>query len=62
MGLNVSEAMRLMLTRVAKEKKLPFEPLIPNAQTIAAMREARKGNLKSLDSIDDLMTDLNEKD
>jgi len=62
MGLTVSEAMRLMLTRVAREKKLPFEPLIPNAQTIAAMKEARKGNLKSFDSIDDLMADLNAKD
>jgi len=62
MGLTVSEAMRLMLTRVAREKKLPFEPLIPNAQTIAAMKEARKGNLKSFDSIDDLMADLNAED
>ena len=62
MGLTVSEAMRLMLTRVAREKKLPFEPLIPNAQTIAAMKEARKGNLKSFDSIDDLMVDLNAED
>jgi len=62
MGLTVSEAMRLMLTRVAKEKKLPFEPLVPNAQTIAAMKEARKGKLKSFDSIDDLMADLNAED
>ena len=62
MGLTVSEAMRLMLTRVAKERKLPFEPLIPNAETIAAMKEARKGNMQSFDSIDDLMTDLNAED
>jgi DNA-damage-inducible protein J len=62
MGLTISEAMRLMLTRVAKEKKLPFEPLIPNAKTIAAMKEARKGKLKSFNSIDDLMTDLNAED
>jgi DNA-damage-inducible protein J len=62
MGLTVSEAMRLMLTRVAKEKKLPFEPLVPNAQTIAAMKEARKGKLKSFDSINDLMADLNAED
>ena len=34
MGLTVSDAFRLMLTRVAKEKALPFEPLIPNAETI----------------------------
>ncbi len=62
MGLTVSEAMRLMLTRVAREKKLPFEPLIPNAATIAAMKEARKGNLKSYDSINDLMEDLSAED
>ncbi len=42
-GLTVSDAFRLLLTRVAHDKALPFEPLRPNAQTIAAMREARRG-------------------
>ena len=60
MGLTVSDAFRLMLTRVAREKSLPFEPLIPNEETIKAMKETRKGkNLQSFDSVDDLMTDLN---
>jgi DNA-damage-inducible protein J len=58
-GLTVSDAFRLMLTRVAREKALPFDPLIPNDETIAAMREAREGKLKSFDSIDALMADLN---
>ncbi|EIC23793.1 type II toxin-antitoxin system RelB/DinJ family antitoxin [Thiorhodovibrio frisius] len=39
MGLTVSDAFRLLLTRVAQEKALPFEPLVPNETTIAAMRE-----------------------
>jgi DNA-damage-inducible protein J len=43
MGLTVSNAVRLMLTRVAQDKALPFEPLIPNATTIRAMQEARSG-------------------
>lgn len=60
-GLTVSDAFRLMLTRVAREKALPFDPLIPNNETIAAMREAREGKLKSFDSIDALMADLNAK-
>lgn len=30
MGLTVSDASRIMLTRVAREKALPFEPLVPN--------------------------------
>ena len=60
MGLTVSDAFRLMLTRVAREKALPFEPLIPNNETIKAMKEARRGKLKAFNNIDDLMTDLSE--
>lgn len=59
-GLTVSDAFRIMLTRVAREKALPFEPLIPNEETIAAMREARRGDLASFDSIEALMADLHE--
>ena len=62
MGLTVSDAFRLMLTRIAKEKALPFEPLVPNAETIAAMKEARRGRLKSFDSVGALLEDLNEED
>jgi DNA-damage-inducible protein J len=43
MGLTVSDAVRIMLTRVAHDKALPFEPLRPNTATIAAMGDARVG-------------------
>ena len=59
MGLTVSDAFRIMLTRIAHEKALPFEPLVPNATTIAAMKEARQGGLKSFATVQDLMADLN---
>jgi DNA-damage-inducible protein J len=59
MGLTVSDAVRLMLTRVATEHALPFDPLIPNAETVEAMLEARRGNLQSFDTVEDLMADLN---
>lgn len=62
MGLTVSDAVRLMLTRIAREHALPFDPLIPNAKTVKAMKEARKGKLKSFDSVSALMTDLNADD
>lgn len=58
MGLTVSDAMRLLLIRVAHDGALPFDPLVPNAVTIAAMREARAGNLPSVNSIAELMADL----
>ena len=62
MGLTVSDAFRLLLTRIAREKKLPFEPLTPNETTIAAMREARAGNLRSFDTVEALMADLHAED
>jgi DNA-damage-inducible protein J len=62
MGLTPSDAFRILMTRVAKEKALPFEPLVPNKETIEAMKEARKGKLKSFTSVDDLMADLNADD
>lgn len=62
MGLTVSDAVRLMLTRIAHDKALPFEPLTPNAATIAAMKEARAGKLKSFAGVDALMADLDADD
>jgi DNA-damage-inducible protein J len=62
MGLTISDAVRLLLVRVAQDKVLPFEPLSPNAETIAAMREARGGNLASFDSVEALIADLNADD
>jgi DNA-damage-inducible protein J len=61
-GLTVSDAFRIMLTRVAREKALPFEPLIPNAKTIKAMKEARQGKLRSFATVEDLMADLDADD
>ena len=60
MGLTVSDAVRLLLTKVAQDKALPFELLIPNATTIEAMKEARKGKLPRFATVNDLMADLRE--
>ena len=62
MGLTVSDAFRLLLTRVAQEKALPFEPLIPNKETIEAMRAARRGDLITASHINNLLADLNADD
>lgn len=62
LGLTVSDAVRLLLTRIAREKALPFAPLVPNAETIAAMKEARAGNLPSFDDVESLFDDLHADD
>ena len=62
MGLSVSDAVRVLLTRVAEEKALPFEIRVPNTKTVAALREARKGKLPSFHDVSALMADLNAED
>ena len=63
MGLTVSDAVRLLLVKVARDKALPFEPWIPNETTIAAMRDARAGRVTGrFTSVKALMDDLNADD
>lgn len=41
MGLSLSDAIRVFLTRVAADQKFPFALQVPNAETRKAMEEAR---------------------
>ena len=43
MGISVSDAVRMLLVRVAAEKALPFEVRAPNTATVKAMRTADRG-------------------
>ena len=61
-GLTVSDAFRLMMVRIAAERRLPFEPLAPNDETIEAMRAARRGELVDVGGVDELMADLDADD
>ena len=58
MGMSVSDAVRMLLVRVAAEKALPFDVRVPNATTVKAMRAADKGKGKRLTSADALFKDL----
>jgi DNA-damage-inducible protein J len=62
MGLTVSDAFRLMMTRIAAEKAPPFEPLVPKAEKIEAMKAARRGDLISVGSPENLRASLNAGD
>ena len=61
-GLTLSDAFRMLVIRIAREKALPFEPLVPNAKTIEAIKAARSGNLITASSLDNLLTELNAND
>jgi DNA-damage-inducible protein J len=58
MGLTVSDVVRIVLTRVAKEHALPFDMNVPNAETRAAMQEARAMGRARFASAQELFDDL----
>ena len=62
MGLTVSDAVRMLLTRIALEQALPSGLMTPNPATIAALKEARAGGLRKFGSVAALMADLNDED
>ncbi len=51
-----------MMVRIAAEEKLPFDPLVPNKKTIAAIKEARRGKLKSIKRVEELWKALDAED
>ena len=58
MGLSVSDAVRMLLVRVAAEKALPFEVKVPNATTVKAMEAADRREGKRYRSAAALFKDL----
>ena len=58
MGLSVSDAIRLLLVRVAADKELPFPVKVPNATTRKAMQELQEGGGERLASAEELFKDL----
>lgn len=62
MGLTVSDAVRLLLTRVASEKALPFEVRVPNRRTAAAMEAGERGEVSRAARVGEMMAKLNARD
>ena len=58
MGLSVSDAVRILLVRVAAEKALPFDLRVPNTTTRRAMEAADRGKVKRFKSADAQFKDL----
>lgn len=62
MGMTVSDAVRLLLTRVAAEKALPFEVRVPNRGTVAAIEAGERGEVSRATSVAAMMAELNAND
>lgn len=62
MGLSVSDAVRMLLVRIAAEQALPFDARVPNAETVAAIQELEAGRGRRFENMDSLLADLNAGD
>ena len=58
MGLSVSDAIRLLMFRIADEQRLPFSVQVPNAKTMKAMDELETGQGKRFSNEQELFDDL----
>ncbi len=58
MGLSMSDAIRLLLLRIADEKRLPFDVKAPNASTRKAMVELELGKGKTFANSKDMLKDF----
>lgn len=62
MGLSISDAIRLLMVRIADEHRLPFEVRVPSASSRQALAEIEAGEVERFDSVEALMADLNAQD
>lgn len=62
MGLSISDAIRLLMLRIADERRLPFDVRAPNPATRKAIAELKAGKGKRVRTVTALMAELNERD
>jgi DNA-damage-inducible protein J len=62
MGLSISDAIRLLMRRIADERRLPFEIKAPNAASRKAIAELEAGKGRRFAGVDELMADLHADD
>jgi len=62
MGLTPSDAIRMMMKLIAANRELPFSPLVPNAETIAAMEEHLHSQLPRVNTVEELLARLHADD
>lgn len=62
MGLSISDAIRLLMLRIADEQRLPFAIKTPNATTKKAMAELEAGKGQRYDSVEDMLAAMNAED
>jgi DNA-damage-inducible protein J len=58
MGLSISDAIRILMLRIADEQRLPFDVKVPNAESVRAMKQLASGKGTSFPDSGALLKDL----
>lgn len=61
-GLTIDEKIRFVLEQTAREAEPDHKELVPNTTTIAAIEEARRGELVELGTPAEALAELNSDD
>ena len=61
-GLSITDAVRLLLLRTVRENSAPLDLFTPNAETVAAMEAARRGEFTTVASVEELFAHLHADD
>jgi DNA-damage-inducible protein J len=62
MGLTPARAFRMMMKRIATEGEMPFGVLVPNAETIEAIKAGRRGEVTTFNTVEELFAELDSDD
>jgi len=62
MGLSISDAIRLLMLRIADEHRLPFDVKVPNSTSRKAIAELEAGKGRSFTNVEALLSDLHADD
>lgn len=61
LDISESDAIRMFYRQIAINRGIPFELKIPNKETIAALNEIKKANLREYDNFDDYLNEIGIK-
>lgn len=61
-GMTPAATFRIMMRRIAAEGEMPFDVLIPNAETVEAIEACRRGEVTTCNTLEELFAELNSED
>lgn len=61
LGIDLTTGIKIFLTKVVREKGIPFDMIVKNDNLEQALDEMNKGDYKTFNTVKELMQDLNDE-